>query len=86
MPQLGLDLQWLVGIIVLNFVFTFSVAGISRLGHIGGFVTGGLAGLAIGGWPTVRGRLSDRVQLGGLAALLAVLVVIVAATTAVGDF
>ena len=49
--RLGLDLQWLVGIIVLNFVFTFSIPGITKLGHIGGFVAACLAALAIGGLP-----------------------------------
>jgi membrane associated rhomboid family serine protease len=84
--RLGLDLQWLVTIIVLNFVFTFSVPGISKLAHIGGFVTGALAGVAIGGWPTVRKRLSDNVQLAGLAGLLLVLVLITLVRTATGSF
>jgi membrane associated rhomboid family serine protease len=84
--RLNLDLQALVGIIVLNFVFTFSVAGISRLGHIGGFVTGALVGLAIGGWPTVRRRVPDRVQVAGLAGLLVVIVAVVLLRSATGTF
>jgi membrane associated rhomboid family serine protease len=84
--RLGLDVQWLVGIIVLYFVFTFSVPGISKLGHIGGFVAGGLAGVAIGGLPQLRGRLSDRTQLAGLAGLLALIVVAIVLRTATGDF
>jgi membrane associated rhomboid family serine protease len=83
--RLNLDLQYLVGIIVVNFVFTFSVAGISRLGHIGGFVTGALAGLAIGGWPTSRRRLPDRVQLAGLGGLLLVIALVVVVRTTTGD-
>jgi membrane associated rhomboid family serine protease len=82
--QLGLDLQWLIGIIVLNFVFTFSVAGISRLGHLGGFVTGALVGVAIGGLPTVRRRLPASAQLGGLVGLLVLLVLIVLVRSATG--
>lgn len=78
--RLGLDLQWLVAIIVLNFVFTFSVADISRLGHLGGFVTGGLAALAIAGLPSHR-RLPSRVQAGGLAGLLVVIVLVVLVRT-----
>jgi membrane associated rhomboid family serine protease len=81
--KLGLDLQWLVGIIVINFVLTFSITGISKLGHIGGFVTGILTGLAIGSWPTARTRLSTRTQATGLAgvvALVAVVVIVRAAT------
>ncbi|HEY8300948.1 MAG TPA: rhomboid family intramembrane serine protease [Jatrophihabitans sp.] len=84
--RLNLDLQWLVGIIVLNFVLTFSVAGISRLGHIGGFVTGALCGLAIGGWPTLRRRVPDRVQLAGAGAVLVLIVAIIAVRTATGTF
>jgi membrane associated rhomboid family serine protease len=80
--KLGLDLQWLVGIIAINFVLTFSITGISKLGHIGGFATGILAGLAIGGWPSVRARLSNATQAGGLAALLALIAIVVAVRTA----
>jgi membrane associated rhomboid family serine protease len=81
--KIGLDAQWLIGIIVLNFVVTFSVSGISKLGHLGGFVTGVLCGLAIGGLPTARARVPARLQaagLGGVAVLVAVVVVIRSAT------
>ena len=80
--RLGLDLQWLLGIVVINFVLTFSVQGISKLGHIGGFVTGVLAGLAIGGWPSLRKRLPTRTQVAGLGGLLALVVVVVGIRTA----
>ncbi len=79
---MGLDLQWLVGTLVLNFVITFSVPGISKWGHIGGFVTGLLAGLALGGLPSSRSRVPTRVQVAGLGGVLALLVVIVAVRTA----
>lgn len=82
--RLGLDLQWLIGIIVLNFVFTFSVRDISRLGHIGGFVAGGLAAIAIAGLPSVRRRLSIRVQAVGLTGVLVLTVLVVVARTATG--
>lgn len=84
--RLGLDLQWLAGIIVLNFVFTFSVPGISKLGHLGGFATGALAALAIGGLPNARARLPDRIQLGGLGALLALILASIALRSATGNF
>lgn len=84
--RLGLDLQWLIMIIVLNFVFTFSVPGISKLAHIGGFVAGALAGLAVSGLPRMRGRLSDRTQLAGLAGVLVVIVLAILVRTATGDF
>jgi membrane associated rhomboid family serine protease len=84
--RLNLDMQYLIGVIVLNFAFTFSVAGISRLGHIGGFVTGALCGLAIGGWPTARKRIPDRVQLAGLGGVVVLIVLVVALRTATGTF
>jgi membrane associated rhomboid family serine protease len=80
--RLGLDLQWLVGTIVINFVLTFSVSGISKTGHIGGFLTGLLCGLAIGGIPSVRRRLSTSTQTAGLAGVLVLAVVVVALRTA----
>lgn len=84
--RLSLDLQWLIGIIVLNFVFTFSVAGISRLGHIGGFVTGALVGVALGGLPRTRTRIAPRVQAAGLVAILALVVLVVGIRSATGNF
>lgn len=80
--RIGLDLQWLVAIIVLNFVFTFSVAGISELAHLGGFVTGALCGVAIGGLPTLRRRVATSVQASGLAGVLALVVLVVAVRSA----
>ncbi len=79
--KLGLDPQWLIGIIVLNFVLTFSIHNISKLGHIGGFVVGGLAALAIGGLPQVRQRLSVRTQLLGLTSVAALVAIVVVART-----
>jgi len=73
----------LIGIIVLNFVFTFSIHNISKLGHIGGFVAGGLAALAIAGTPWVRTRFSLQTQLAGLGGVAVLVVALVAARTAV---
>jgi membrane associated rhomboid family serine protease len=84
--RLNLDLQWVLMIIVLNFVFTFSVPSISRLGHIGGFVVGALAGFAMGGLPNSRHRLPDRVQAAGLLGILALILVVVGVATAVGNY
>jgi membrane associated rhomboid family serine protease len=80
--RLGLDAQWLAGIVVINFVLTFSIQNISRLGHIGGFVTGLLAGAAIGGLPAMRGRVPTRVQLAGLGGLLVVVALVIVVRTA----
>jgi membrane associated rhomboid family serine protease len=87
--KLGLDLQWLIGIIALNFVLTFSITGISKLAHIGGFLAGMLAAAALNGLPQPRGRerSSARVStgaqlagLGGLAVLIALMVGVRTAT------
>jgi membrane associated rhomboid family serine protease len=80
--RLGLDAQWLAGIIILNFVLTFSIAGISKLGHIGGFVTGVLAAVAIGGLPRHRGRIPVSRQLLGLAGLVVLFAVLTVARSA----
>ena len=80
--RLGLDLQWLVGTIVINFIVTFSVPNISKLGHIGGFVTGLLAGLVIGGLPRARQRVSTSTQVGGLVGLGVLVLAVVAVRTA----
>lgn len=84
--KLGLDLQWLVIILVINFVATFSVANISRLGHIGGFVVGVVAALGIAGLPNARKRIPDRVQAGALGAIFVALVVAIAVRSATGTF
>jgi membrane associated rhomboid family serine protease len=79
--RLGLDPQWLIGTIVLNFVLTFSIAGISKLGHIGGFVAGLLAAAAIGGLPRQTHRFSNRAQAIGLGGVAVLIVAMVAWTT-----
>lgn len=81
--ELGLNPQWLIGTIVLNFVLTLSVPGISKLGHIGGFVVGGLATIAIAGLPRNRRRLAANLQAAGLGGMLVVLVLATVWRTAV---
>ncbi|HZE51411.1 MAG TPA: rhomboid family intramembrane serine protease [Jatrophihabitantaceae bacterium] len=81
--ELQLNPQWLVGTIVLNFVFTFGVPGVSKLGHIGGFVIGGLATVAIAGVPWDRHRMSTRIQAAGLTGVLVVLIIGIVWRTAV---
>jgi membrane associated rhomboid family serine protease len=80
--RLGLDAQWLVGLIVLNFVLTFSIQNISRLGHIGGFLTGVLAAVAIAGLPARRVRLATGVQVAGLGGVLVLVALVVGLRTA----
>ncbi len=76
----GFDTRSLLITIGINFIFTFSVPGISKLGHIGGFVIGGLATLALLGWTIQRRPYSDRLRAVQLASLAGLLVVLVAAT------
>ena len=82
MRKLGLNTQWLVGTVVLNFVITFSVPHISKLGHLGGFVTGVLATAAIAGLPHLRQRIAPRLQAAGLSGVLLLVVVVVGVRTA----
>ena len=80
--RMQLDLRSLLLTIGVNFFFTFSIPGISIEGHIGGFIAGGLAALAIVGWPDHQRRLSAWVQGAGLAGLAAVIVIGVVIRTA----
>jgi membrane associated rhomboid family serine protease len=80
--RLALDPQWLISVIVLNFVLTFSIHNISKLGHVGGFVTGVLAALAIGGLPSLRTRIPTRLQIAGLGGVAALIPVVLAIRTA----
>jgi membrane associated rhomboid family serine protease len=75
----GFNTRALAITIAINFVFTFSVPGISKLGHVGGFLLGGLATLALLGWSLRPKPLDDRlrkVQIVSLSGLLAALVVL----------
>lgn len=44
--RLNLDVRWVVTLIVVNLVITFSIPGISWQGHLGGLITGGLVAAA----------------------------------------
>ena len=79
--ELNLDPQWLVATIVLNLVVTFSVPDVSRLGHLGGFVCGGLAALAIAGNPRKRRWLPTRVEVAGLSGIAVALLIAVIGET-----
>ena len=79
--KLGLDFQWLVGVIALNFVLTFSISGISKLGHIGGFVVGLLAASAIGGLPRYPLSIPVRVQAASLTGVGVLVVAVVVLRT-----
>jgi membrane associated rhomboid family serine protease len=77
----GFNTRALVITIGINFVFTFSVPGISKLGHVGGFVVGGLATLGLLGWTLgARPQLNDRLRVIQLASLGGLLVVLLGLT------
>lgn len=86
--RMNLDLRAFATVVVINFVFTFSIPGISIEGHIGGFLAGGAAALVIVGIPQWRhvGTSSRAVpinrQLAGLAAIVVVLLIIIVIRTA----
>lgn len=72
--RLNLDIRWLVGLIVINLVITFTVPGISWQGHVGGLVTGALVAAVYVYAPRAQRTL---VQAGFSIGLLAVFAVLV---------
>lgn len=84
----NLDLRSFATVVVINFIFTFSIPGISIEGHIGGFLAGGAAALVIVGIPQRRRTVASARavplihQWAGLAGIVAVLLIIVAIRTA----
>jgi membrane associated rhomboid family serine protease len=73
--RLGLDARFMVVAIGLNFVISFR-PGISLLGHLGGFVAGGLAALAMVYAPKASRTQVQILAIGGLLAVLVALVLI----------
>jgi membrane associated rhomboid family serine protease len=80
--RIGLDLRTLIAVVAINFFFTFTMSGISVEGHLGGFLLGGIAALGIVGWPTRGQRLSTRLQVVALIAVLVALVIMISIRTA----
>ncbi|HEY3686588.1 MAG TPA: rhomboid family intramembrane serine protease [Streptosporangiaceae bacterium] len=68
--RLRLDTTWLVIIIVLNLVMTFTISGISWGAHVGGLLAGAALALVYVYAPVRRQRL---VEIGGTAALAVVI-------------
>lgn len=73
--KLGLDARFMVGAIVLNIVVSFR-PGISLLGHLGGFVVGGLAALAMVYAPKGTRTQVQLLSVGGLLAVMVALVLL----------
>lgn len=85
--RIRLDMRALLVTVALNFLLTFSIAGISIEGHIGGFLTGGLAAAAVIWLPallpeSIRSKRALAVQIAGLLLIAAIVVLSVAIRTA----
>jgi membrane associated rhomboid family serine protease len=66
--KVNVDIRWVVIMIVINLVITFTVPSISWQGHLGGLVTGGLVALAYAYAPRDNRNL---VQVGATVGILA---------------
>jgi membrane associated rhomboid family serine protease len=73
--KLGLDARFMVLAIGLNFAVSFA-PGISLLGHLGGFVTGGLAALTMVYAPKGSRTQVQLLAMGGLLAIMVALVLV----------
>jgi membrane associated rhomboid family serine protease len=71
--RLGRDTSSVIPVIVLNLVFTFSVPGISIAGHIGGLVTGAIAGAGMAYAPRANRTAVQAGVAAGTVVLLAAL-------------
>lgn len=74
-----LDVRWVVTLIVINLVLTFTIPGISWQGHLGGLLTGGLVAGAYVYAPRANRNL---VQAGATVGILVLFVAIIAWRTA----
>jgi membrane associated rhomboid family serine protease len=73
--KLGLDARVMVLAVALNFGVSFA-PGISLLGHVGGFLTGGLLALAMTYAPAKSRAQVQILAMGGLLAVIVALVLI----------
>jgi membrane associated rhomboid family serine protease len=71
--RLGMDTRGIAFLIVINLMFTFTFAGISWEGHVGGLITGAVLAVAFAYAPRDR---RQAVQVGASAIVAAVLVIL----------
>jgi membrane associated rhomboid family serine protease len=72
--RLHLDVRWLVTLIAINLVMTFTIPGISWQGHIGGLVTGAAVAAAFVYAPRANRNLAQiSVSVGLLVVFLALI-------------
>ncbi|MYW68925.1 rhomboid family intramembrane serine protease [Streptomyces sp. SID8379] len=79
MRRLNYDMRPVIGLLVINLIFTFTWAGISWQAHIGGLVAGVVVGYAMVHAPRERRSL---IQFGTCGLLLAVVIVMILVRTA----
>ncbi|MDT5006512.1 MAG: hypothetical protein QOJ24_3688 [Mycobacterium sp.] len=72
--KVNVDIRWVVIMIVINLVITFTVPSISWQGHLGGLVTGGLVAFAYAYAPRERRTV---VQAGATVGILVVFVALI---------
>lgn len=72
--RLNLDVRWVVGLIVINVVISFTVPSISWQGHAGGLVTGAVVAAAYAYAPKERRNLIQGAATGAILALFVALI------------
>jgi membrane associated rhomboid family serine protease len=69
--RLGRDTSSVIPVIIINLIFTFSVPGISIAGHVGGLVTGAVAGAGVAYAPRANRTAVQVAVLAGTVLVLA---------------
>ena len=72
--KVNVDIRWVVLMIGINLVITFTVPSISWQGHLGGLITGGLVALAYAYAPREHRNMVQAAATVGLLALFTALV------------
>jgi membrane associated rhomboid family serine protease len=79
LKRLNLSVAPILPVIIINVIFTFTIANISVAGHLGGLAVGGIVAAVLAYAPRDRRTL---IQAGGCAAVLLVLIVLAVYRTA----
>ena len=72
--KVNVDIRWVVIMIVINLVITFTVPSISWQGHVGGLLTGGAVALAYAYAPA---KNRNQVQVAATLAVIAFLAIVI---------
>lgn len=73
--RLKLDVRWVVTLIVINLVMTFTIPGISWQGHLGGLLTGAFLSVAYVYAPRARRTVVQAGATAGVVVLFVVLII-----------